>query len=101
MSATDAELRAGFEAQSIAERFVDEMTFLKLLRISGDDFDCAYLGGPMATKISNTYGALGYTQVENDPAWLALGVSATRTFTDGSVAIRFARTMRWEAYRTW
>lgn len=100
MSATDAELKAGFAAQTIAQQFVDELTFLKLLRIKGDDFDYAYLGGRMATEISNKYGNKA-TVVKDDPAWLAHGVTETRTFADGSVAIRFAATMRWEAYRTW
>lgn len=100
MSATNAQLRAGFEAGSIAERFIDELTFLKMLRIMGDDFDYAYLGGPLATRISDRYGT-GSTHVDNDPSWLALGVDATRSFTDGSVAIRFAATRRWEVYRTW
>lgn len=99
MSMTSPEAKALFEQQTTAEQFVDDLTFLRMLRVQGDEFDQAYLG-KTGTQLSNTYGTIG-THVDNDPGWLALGVDATRSFVDGSVAIRYAATRRWEVYRAW
>jgi hypothetical protein len=95
---TPHEALAAFELQSEAERFVDDVTLLRMLRVripQANPADYAADG----TAISDRHMRTGQRE-----KWDVDGtgiVDIAHRFDDGSLAVRIKATQRWEVWRTW
>lgn len=91
---------------TLAERFVDEVTFLRMMKTLIPNAN-PRLGGMDGTSISDRYmgGDLGrreqWAHAEDaGTPWQGV-VDQAHRFVDGSIAIRIATSQRWEVYRQW
>lgn len=89
------------EAKTRAERFVDDVTTLRMMRLRFPVGNTE-LGGLTSETIKAIH--LSDAKIEKwahpDSTIPAL-VDVAARFPDGSLAIRFIETQRWEVYRTW
>lgn len=99
--ATPQEALAAFELQSQAERFVDDVTLLRMLRVripQANPVDYHADG----TSISDRHMRTGKREQWSHPEdGSAIIVDIAHRFEDGSLAVRMKATQRWEVYRTW
>lgn len=96
--ATPHEALRAFEQQSQAERFVDDVTLLRMLRVRIPQADPALYGAD-GTSISDRHMRTGRReQWDVDGAGI---VDIAHRFEDGSLAVRIKATQRWEVWRTW
>lgn len=91
---------------TLAERFVDEVTFLRMMKQIIPNANPA-LAGMDGTAISDRFmgGGLGrreqWSRAEDvGTAWEGV-VDVAHRFVDGSIAIRIAASQRWEVWRSW
>lgn len=91
---------------TLAERFVDDVTFLRMMKqiIPGAN---PALAGMDGTAISDRFmgGDLGRREQWAHAAdvgtdWEGI-VDVAHRFVDGSIAIRIAESQRWEVWRSW
>lgn len=91
-------------AESQAERFVDDVTLLRMMRRR---FPLANpeIGGISSTTIKQIHTAHAQLEkwgqvADQGTAWQGV-VDVAYRFTDESIAIRIAATQRWEVWRSW
>lgn len=94
---TNAEATTLFESQTTAEKFVDEVTLLRMLRVRIPQADPVVYGVD-GTAISDRYMSGGDGRRE---MWETDFTDVAHRFSDGSLAIRQRATQRWEVYRSW
>jgi hypothetical protein len=87
-----------FERQSQAERFVDDVAFLRMLRVRAPQLKPAELQAD-GTAISDRHMRTG-TREQWDVDGNGI-VDIAHRFEDGSLAVRMKATQRWEVWRTW
>lgn len=94
---TNAEATAFFNAQTTAEKFVDEVTLLRMVRVKFPHWNPSDYGID-GTAISDRYMSGGDGRRE---PWETEFTDVAHRFNDGSLAIRQRATQRWEVYRSW
>lgn len=93
--ATPHEAVAAYRRQTQAERFVDDVTFLRMMRVAMPGADPG-LGSMDGTSISDRHSPGSHHEEWNTPL-----TDIARRFPDGSLAYRLRDTQRWEVWRTW